>query len=257
MDLSADFRLRDLASIEQWYGAHTAPELLPQAVYGLTEVYRAQVAGARWWPTRAAIPPGRCLALRPLLRAGRRAGRPGHHRRQVGRLGRGRQAHRRPPISSTCTTTSRPTSRATSTATCPRSSRSCRPLRGQPLRASCSRRTCCPSAAGILSTIYVSLDPTWRPGRGAGAVAADLWRRAVRARACPRASWPRWRHVVDTNRCALSVASAGAPGELIVVTAIDNLIKGASGQAVQNMNVMFGLDETHGLDRLASQEERA
>jgi N-acetyl-gamma-glutamyl-phosphate reductase len=54
-------------------------------------------------------------------------------------------------------------------------------------------------------------------------------------------------HVVNTNRCALSVSSAGAPGELILVTTLDNLLKGASGQAAQNMNVMYGLDETLGL----------
>jgi len=54
-------------------------------------------------------------------------------------------------------------------------------------------------------------------------------------------------HVVNTNRCALSVASAGIEGEVIIVTTIDNLLKGASGQAVQNMNVMFGLEETLGL----------
>ena len=54
-------------------------------------------------------------------------------------------------------------------------------------------------------------------------------------------------HVVHTNRCALSVSPAGVPGELILITALDNLVKGASGQAVQNMNAMYGLDETLGL----------
>ena len=54
-------------------------------------------------------------------------------------------------------------------------------------------------------------------------------------------------HVVNTNRCALSVAPAGVEGEFILITALDNLLKGASGQAVQNMNVMYGLDETSGL----------
>jgi N-acetyl-gamma-glutamyl-phosphate reductase len=70
IDLSADFRLRDLSVYEHWYQKHTAPELLPQAVYGLTELYRPQIAPAALVANPGCYPTGPILALAPLLRAG-------------------------------------------------------------------------------------------------------------------------------------------------------------------------------------------
>jgi N-acetyl-gamma-glutamyl-phosphate reductase len=103
-----------------------------------------------------------------------------------------------------------------------------------------------PVARGILSAIYVQVDPAWGPDE---VVAA--WQAAYSGepfiQVLPSGSLATLAHTVNTNRVALSAASAGAPGELILITSIDNLIKGASGQAVQNMNAMFGLDETLGL----------
>ncbi len=103
-----------------------------------------------------------------------------------------------------------------------------------------------PVSRGILSTIYVQVAPAWGPAEVAAA-----WQAAYSGepfiQVLPPGQLATLAHTVNTNRCALSVASAGAPGELILVTSIDNLIKGASGQAVQNLNAMFGLDETLGL----------
>jgi len=103
-----------------------------------------------------------------------------------------------------------------------------------------------PVSRGILSTIYVDLDPTWDLTR-----IVETWNAAYGGEpfinVLPAGQLATLAHVVNTNRCALSVAPAGGPGEWIVVTAIDNLVKGASGQAVQNMNVMYGLPETMGL----------
>jgi N-acetyl-gamma-glutamyl-phosphate reductase len=104
-----------------------------------------------------------------------------------------------------------------------------------------------PVSRGILSTLYLALDPSV----GVSDVVA-LWQRAYAeapfVHVLPEGRLATLAHVVETNRCALSVTSAGLPGEYIIVTAIDNLLKGASGQAVQNMNVMFGLDEALGLE---------
>ena len=104
-----------------------------------------------------------------------------------------------------------------------------------------------PTSRGILSTIYVSLDADWDDQ-----AVLSLWRRtygdAPFVHVLAARQLASLAHAVHTNRCALSIGSAGAAGEWIIITAIDNLLKGASGQAVQNMNVMFGLDETMGLE---------
>jgi len=101
---------------------------------------------------------------------------------------------------------------------------------------------------GILTSIYVDVPAAFGP-----ADVVALWQQAYDydsepfVQVLPEGSLATLGHVTHTNRVALSVASAGVPGELILITAIDNLIKGASGQALQNMNVMFGLPETMGL----------
>ncbi|MFO7698336.1 MAG: N-acetyl-gamma-glutamyl-phosphate reductase [Anaerolineae bacterium] len=244
IDLSADFRLRDLSVYEKWYQPHTAPELLPHAVYGLTELYRDQVAGATLVANPGCYPTGPILALAPLLRAGAVQGnriiidaasgvsgagvkptptvhfvnvhdnysvyKPGHTHRHV------------PEIEQELSAAA-----------------------GQPWRIVFTPHLL-PVSRGILSTIYVSLDPAWDQAR-----ILETWNAAYGderfINLLPAGQLATLAHVVNTNRCAISVASAGAPGEWIVVTAIDNLVKGASGQAVQNMNVMLGLDEGLGL----------
>jgi len=103
-----------------------------------------------------------------------------------------------------------------------------------------------PVTRGILSTIYANF--------GKATTVSDviaLWQETYAGEpfvlVCQEGKLATVAHAAHTNRCAISIASAGAPGEFVIVTAIDNLLKGASGQAVQNMNVMFGLDETAGL----------
>ena len=103
-----------------------------------------------------------------------------------------------------------------------------------------------PVMRGILSTIYVTVDPAWTPER-----LLALWRDAYAGepfvQVLDGGALATLAHVVRSNRCALSLAPAGGEGEYILVTALDNLVKGAAGQAVQNMNVMLGLEETAGL----------
>jgi N-acetyl-gamma-glutamyl-phosphate reductase len=102
-----------------------------------------------------------------------------------------------------------------------------------------------PVSRGILSTIYVSLEPGWSISR-----LVDLYQEVYAGEpfvhVLPPGQLASLAHVVRTNRCAISFAEAGG-GDFVIVSAIDNLVKGASGQALQAMNVMFGLDETMGL----------
>jgi len=109
-----------------------------------------------------------------------------------------------------------------------------------------------PVVRGIVSTIYLTLEEGWSVER-----LVELYQEAYAGEpfvhVLPAGQMVSLAYVNHTNRCALSFADAGVDGnpgnDFIVVSAIDNLIKGASGQAVQNMNLMFGLDETVGLPR--------
>ncbi|MGI6368545.1 MAG: N-acetyl-gamma-glutamyl-phosphate reductase [Anaerolineae bacterium] len=244
IDLSADFRLHDQSVYEKWYQPHTAPELLPLAVYGLTELHRADIEKARLIANPGCYPTGPILALTPLLEAGMLteeriiidaasgvsgAGvkptptvhfvtvhdnysvyKPGHTHRHV------------PEIEQELSAAA-----------------------GSPRRIVFTPHLL-PVSRGILSTIYVNLDPMWTE-----VDIQNAWELAYGGEPFIHVLQPgklaTLAHVVNTNRCAISATPAGAPGEWIIVTAIDNLVKGAAGQAVQNMNVAFGLPEGHGL----------
>jgi N-acetyl-gamma-glutamyl-phosphate reductase len=107
-----------------------------------------------------------------------------------------------------------------------------------------------PMSRGILSTIYVRL---------AGKADADGLRTALAeryagepfVRVVPKGVLPATRHVRGANHCLIGVFADRLPGRAIIISVIDNLVKGASGQAVQNMNLMFGLPETTGLEQVA------
>jgi N-acetyl-gamma-glutamyl-phosphate reductase len=244
VDLSADFRLRDQTVFEQWYGAHHAPELLPKAVYGLTEVYRADVAGASLVANPGCYPTGPLLALMPLLKAGQVLGDKVIIDAKSGVSGAGAKPS---PTTHFCSVNENLSAynvghkhRHT-----PEIEQELSAFRGNALRAVFTPHLL-PVSRGILTSIYVDVPATCGP-----ADVIALWQQAYGGepfiQVLPEGSLATLAHVTHTNRVALSVASAGVPGELILITAIDNLIKGASGQALQNMNVMFGLPETLGL----------
>lgn len=245
VDLSADFRLRDPLVYEAWYGKHSAPELLDEAVYGLTEVYREEVAAARLVANPGCYPTGPLLALYPLLSEGIVVGDKVIIDAKSGISGAGAKASATTHFVNVHDNFSA-YNVGHAHRHVPEIEQEMARYAGAPLRAVFAPHII-PTSRGILSTIYVSLDSEW----DAQAVLA-LWRRTyggapfVHVLAAGRLAT--LAHAVHTNRCALSIGSAGAAGEWIIITAIDNLLKGASGQAVQNMNVMFGLDEAMGLE---------
>jgi N-acetyl-gamma-glutamyl-phosphate reductase len=239
IDLSGDLRLATRGDYRTWYGHdHKAPELLGTAPYGLTEIYRDRVRGARLVSNPAATRRRRCLPLVPLLRLARRAGRRAdrreerRHRRRAhpargpallrGRRRllrvRARRAHRHVPEMEACC--GERTGRTITLTFCPH---------------------LLPVKRGILSAIYA------KPRRPAGMIAAALaefyaGEPFVRVVAKP----PRLSDVERTNLCLMSVHEA-APGRVVVFAALDNLVKGAAGQAIQNLNVALGLPEAAGL----------
>jgi N-acetyl-gamma-glutamyl-phosphate reductase len=244
VDLSADFRLHDAAVHDTWYGAHPVPELLGEAVYGLTEIYREGVAGARLVANPGCYPTGPLLAMYPLLQAGVVTSGRIIIDAKSGVSGAGAKPTEKTHFVSVHDNLSAYNIGHTHRHV-PEIEQELALYAGQSLRVVFTPHLL-PVSRGILSAVYVDVDL----GVSADDVVA-LWQRAYAdapfVHVLESGRLASLAHVVNTNRCALSVAPAGGEGELILITAIDNLLKGASGAAVQNMNVMFGLDETLGL----------
>lgn len=246
IDLSADFRLRDLDSYAQWYGhVHKAPELQGEAVYGLTELAREQVRSTRLVANPGCYPTSAQLPLIPLIEQGLIAADDIIIDAKSGASGAGRAAKE---ASLFCEVAEgiHPYGIA-SHRHAPEIEQGLSAAAGKPVIVNFTPHLM-PMSRGILSTIYVRT--------AKGATAADL-RAALAARyaaepfarVLPDGAVPQTRHVRGSNLCLMNVFADRMPGRAIVCSVIDNLVKGASGQAIQNMNVMLGLDETSGLEQ--------
>lgn len=247
-DLSADFRLRDPAVYAEWYGhEHLAPELQKQAVYGLTEIYRAEIADARLVANPGCYTTTAELPLMPLLEAGLIAPDGIVIDAKSGVSGAGRsekQANLHTEVSEGIHAYGVGKHRHAAEI-----EQELATAAGGPLTVSFTPHLM-PMNRGILATMYVSLV--------GGANAEDL-RIALAARydsepfvhVLPRGVSPATRDVRGSNHCLIGVFPDRVPGRAIVLSVTDNLVKGASGQAIQNMNVMCGLPETMGLEQEA------
>ncbi len=248
IDLSADFRLKDINEYATWYGhAHRAVDLQKEAVYGLTELYRDKVKVARLVANPGCYPTSAQLPLTPLLKAkliepgdiiiDAKSGITGAGRElKLGNLyaeaaegvhAYGIAAHRHAP----------------------EIEQGLSEAAGKGVKTTFTPHLM-PMNRGILSTIYVSL----APGKTAHDLRAELQKAYGKekfVKVMAEGVSPATRHVRGTNTCMIGVFADRVPGRAILVSAIDNLVKGASGQAVQNMNVMQGWDEALGLEALA------
>ncbi|MGE0036290.1 MAG: N-acetyl-gamma-glutamyl-phosphate reductase [Xanthobacteraceae bacterium] len=252
IDLSADFRLADTAAYARWYGhEHHAPQLQPEAVYGLAEVYRDHVRSARLVANPGCYTTCAQLALIPLLRA--RAIDPDEIviDAKSGMTGAGRAAKEEMLFSEVSegfhaygvghhrhmAELDQEFGKAA----------------GRPVTVTFTPHLV-PMNRGILSTIYV---------RGAkGAEAADVpqtlhaildktYADEPFVHVLPFGQMPHTRHVRGSNMTFVGVARDRIAGRAIIGSTLDNLTKGASGQAVQNMNLMLGYPETMGLEQVA------
>lgn len=246
IDLSADFRLRDLSVYERWYGkAHDAPALQKIAVYGLPELYRDEIKRAKLVACPGCYPTAAILALAPLLQrklimaddiiidaksgvSG--AGRSIKEQNLFSEVAEGMHAygvanHRHAPE-----------------------------IEQELVRAAGQAMTVnftphlVPMNRGEYETIYVKLS---------AGVSADDVRAALAERydaepfvhMVPKDMVPASRHVRGSNDCMIGVFEDRIPGRAIILSTIDNLVKGSSGQAIQNMNLMYGLPEVTGLEQ--------
>lgn len=244
VDLSADFRFDDPDRYASAYQPHSAPELLAETVYGLSEIYGEQVAGARLVGNPGCYPTSVLLPLVPLVRRGLVETDFLVADAKSGVSGAGRSlslathfcevhesfkpykvaAHRHNPEMDMVL--SREAGESVHLTFVPH---------------------LVPMSRGMQTTIYA------RSRGGADAAAAmaclgEAYQGSPFVRLLEAGQTPATRSVRGTNFCDIAVSADPVNGRLIVMSAIDNLVKGASGQAVQNLNLMFGLDETAGLD---------
>jgi N-acetyl-gamma-glutamyl-phosphate reductase len=252
IDLSADFRLHSLDEYTRWYKVeHPAPELLGKAAYGLPELHRQQIAESRLIAVAGCYPTSAILALAPAVKAGiiepdiivdSKSGVSGAGRAAVlashypeaneGVRAYALDGHRHlPEIVQELSL-----------------------LRDAPALALTFLPHVVPMTRGILSACYARLREGALPaGEQAGKALRTIYRDFYRDEPFTAVvdAPPNTKHTLGNNFCLVHPAVDERTGRLIVVSCVDNLVKGAAGQAIQCMNIMLGFSETAGLEQLA------
>lgn len=246
IDLSADFRLHDVAVYETWYGKHAAPEALEAAVYGIPELYREEIKKARFVANPGCYPTSVILGLAPALKekcidtvsiiADSKSGVSG--------------AGREPRVSSLfCEVEggfkAYNIGRHRHT---PEMEQELSLLAGQGITISFTPHLL-PVKRGILSTIYATLKK-----KTTATDLIDRYRTFYKGekfvRVYQEGTFPDISSVNGSNFCDIGIAVDSRVNRVVIIAAIDNLMKGASGQALQNMNLMCGFSEDAGLGML-------
>lgn len=243
IDLSADYRLRDPLVYEKWYKTpHRFRSVLRKAVYGLPELYRGKIKKASLVANPGCYPTGAILGLYPALKAG--LIEPGSIvvDSKSGASGAGRRAE---VAYSFCEVDEGVKAYAVAAHRhTPEIEQEVSALAGKKVNVDFTPHLI-PVKRGILSTIYAKLRKKVDTASVIG-----IYRKAYSREPFVRVieALPNVSNVRGTNLCEMGLAVNGRTGTLIVVTAIDNLMKGASGQAVHNMNIMMGFDEKTALE---------
>jgi len=244
VDISADFRLKDAAEYPRWYGfSHPAPRLLAQAVYGLPELHRAQIASASLVANPGCYPTGAILALAPAVKAklvvpdivvdsksgvsgaGRTLSLATHYSEaNEDTTAYALEGHRHLPEIIQELNLLNP---------------------GQPLAVTFVPHLV-PMTRGILTTTYATLASGKKGIEEIRKLYLDFYKDEPFVRVAD--SPPHTKQTWGSNLCLVYPTVDQRTGRLVVISAIDNLVKGAAGQAVQNMNLMLGLPETMGLE---------
>jgi N-acetyl-gamma-glutamyl-phosphate reductase len=244
VDLSADYRLTDPALYEKWYEhCHQYPDLLKSAVYGLPELHREKIKKAALVANPGCYPTSAILGLAPLVKKGSIDLTTIIIDSKSGVSGAGRSpslAHHYPEVNEGLMAYKIGTHRHT-----PEIEQELGALAGKAVTISFTPHLI-PMNRGILTTIYASLNPAADTGR-LHSLYRDFYRNEPFIRVLPAGQFPNVRNVRGSNFCDIGIYADPRTGRAVVVTVIDNLVKGASGQAIQNMNLMMGFDETEGL----------
>lgn len=241
VDLSADFRLRDVAEYQKWYGqAHAAPDLQAEAVYGLTEFYRDEIRSARLVAGTGCNAATGQFALRPLIAAGvidlddilidLKAGVSGAGRSLKENL-----------LHAELSGGTHSYSAGGKHRHLGEFDQEFSKIAGRQVEVQFTPHLL-PMNRGILATVYV---------KGDAKIVHQTLEKAYEnepfLRVLPFGGLPSTRDIAGSNFCHIGVIGDRKPGLAVVVAVLDNLTKGSSGQAIQNANLMLGLDETTGL----------
>ena len=242
IDLAADFRIQDLKVWQQWYGMeHACPELVPQAVYGLPELFREEIAKAQLVANPGCYPTAVTLGFLPLLRTGvaqldaliadcksgvSGAGRGANAAMLMAETGESFKAYAVPGH------------------------------RHQPeIRQNLARAlgqevslTFVPHLLPMIRGIHATLYARVKGDADLQALYEQAYADEPFVDVMPAGSHPETRSVRGGNTCRIALHRPQGGDMVVILSVIDNLVKGAAGQAVQNMNLMFGLDERQGLD---------
>ena len=244
IDLSADYRLKDSEAYSDWYSVtHKHPELLDQAVYGLPEVYRHSIQTSRFVANPGCYPTSVILGLAPLLKtdwvdldsiisdsksgvsgAGRKPSLTTHYtevNEGISPYGLGGHRHT------------------------PEMEQELSKLAGKSVQVTFSPHLI-PMTRGMLSTIYINLNESLSDEKLVEHY-CNFYKDEHFVRVLNPGKFASSHHVLYSNFCDIGLKVDLRNQRLIITSALDNLIKGASGQAIQNMNIMLGLDEKMGL----------
>jgi N-acetyl-gamma-glutamyl-phosphate reductase len=245
IDLSADFRLRDPLVYEEWYGqVHDQRQYLQEAVYGLPELYGPNLGPAtRLVANPGCYPSGIILGLYPALAQGLVNSRGIIADAKSGVTGAGRKA-RTGTLFGEVSDSFRAYALGSHRHT-PEIEQELSIAAGQPVTISFNPHLV-PMNRGILATIYTRLEATIT-AQGVYNLYSDYYQSAPWVRVLPPGTLPETRWVRGTMYCDLGLVIDQRTGRLIIVTAVDNLCRGASGQALANANYLFGLEPTAGL----------
>jgi N-acetyl-gamma-glutamyl-phosphate reductase len=243
IDLSADYRLRDLATYEAWYAIHSSAQILKDAVYGIPELYRLKIKNAKLVANPGCYPTSIILGLAPALKNGlldvstiiadsasgvSGAGRDPQTGSLFCEVDGGFKAYKVGKHRHT-----------------PEIEQELSAIAGNNFAITFTPHLL-PVKRGILSTIYATLKKDITLPQ-IHEIYSSFYADEKFVRVCPAGSYPNISSVAGSNYCDIGIAHDPRTKRLIIIAAIDNLIKGAAGQAVQNMNIVCSLEEDAGL----------
>jgi N-acetyl-gamma-glutamyl-phosphate reductase len=243
IDLSADYRLRDIKTYETWYGKHSSAKLIKDAVYGIPELYRQKIKETKFIANPGCYPTSIILGLAPVLKKKLIGVSTIIADSASGVSGAGRE-----PLTGSLFCEVDGGFKAYKVGKhrhLPEIEQELNALAGKKFAISFTPHLL-PVKRGILSTIYAKLKKNISLAE-LHALYCEFYSYEKFVRICPAGIYPNISSVCGSNYCDIGLAVDARTKKVIIIAAIDNLIKGAAGQAVQNMNIICGFKEDTGL----------